>query len=197
MKPTVAQNDFSRWKMPGNHIPLGYTGSRMARVETGPSGESGSFWKRMQRSAVGGNTTDEMCWLRESPGRSLWLFPFQSKHLHFLFISHHLIMATPSKKRLHAVEELLFSSRALCYRRCENLGVRCSQCSLQRWQNVSLLTDGKSLGNLSGIQFCKVPTFRKKLRLWDERGMVSVSFRGYWSISALIPILVEDSILHI
>ena len=134
----------------------------MARVETGPSGESGSFWKLMQGSAVGGNTTDEMCWFRESPGRSLWLFPFQSKHLHFLFISHHLITATSSKKRLHAGEELLLSSRALCYRRCENLGVRCplvlitkvTEClTFDRWQLI-----GESFRNtaLQGTNFQEV-----------------------------------------
>lgn len=54
-------------------------------------------------------------------------------------------MATPLKKRVCAAEELLLSSRALCYRRRRNLSVRCPQVliikvteclTLDRWQII-------------------------------------------------------------
>lgn len=109
----------------------------------------------MQRSAVRGNTNEETCWFRQSPGRSLWLLPFQSKHLHFLFISNNLIMATS----LNAAGTAPLSSRDLCYRRCENLSVRCplvlvikvTEClTFDRWQII-----GEPFGNtaLLGTHF--------------------------------------------
>ena len=165
----------------------------MARVETGPSGESGSFWKLMQRSAVGGNTTDEMCWFRESPGRSLWLFPFQSKHLHFLFISHHLIMATSSKKRLQAAEELLPSLRALCYRRCENLGVRCplvliskvTEClTFDRWQIIGEPFRKTALQGTNFQEEVKIMGWKRYGKHLFQRSLKH------------LPLMVEDFILH-
>ena len=134
-----------------------------------------------------------VCWFRESPGRSLWLFPFQSKHLHFLFISHHLIMATSSKKRLQAAEELLPSLRALCYRRCENLGVRCplvlitkvTEClTFDRWQ-------------ITGEPFRKTAlqgtNFQEEVKIMGWKRYGKHLFQR--SLKHL-PLMVEDFILH-
>lgn len=102
----------------------------------------------MQRSTVGWEGgkyqgRDEMCRFRSCPGRSLWIFPFQSKHLHFLFISNNLRTAMPLKKREHTTRSCSSFQERLCYRRCENLSVRCplvliikvTEClTFDRWQ---------------------------------------------------------------
>lgn len=54
MKSTVAWDDFPGCEVPGNHIPLWYTLSRMAWVEAGASGQGRSFWTLVQRSKARG-----------------------------------------------------------------------------------------------------------------------------------------------
>lgn len=82
-------------------------------------------------------------------------------------------MATPLKKREHAMKKVLLFSRALCYRRCENLSVRCPlvliikvtvSLTFDRWQII-----GEPFKNTALVG----TNFPKKLKLCDERGTVS------------------------
>lgn len=78
---------------------------------------------------------------------------FQSKHLPFLFIPNHPVMAAPLKKGEHTAEGLILFSGVLCHRRCENLSVRClvelikkvTEClTFDRWRII-----GESFRNTS------------------------------------------------
>lgn len=82
-------------------------------------------------------------------------------------------MATPLRKREHAVEKLLLFPRVSCYRRCENLSVRCplvliikvTEClTFDRWQII-----GEPFRNTALLG----TNFLKKLKLCGERGTAS------------------------